>query len=348
MGAGRDAPDPDTLASVRIGVTGPARTQAGRELLSAVQLAVDEANAAGGYRGLPFEVVFRPNDGPWGVVARQVVHLAADDDVWVIVGALDGERAHAAELVVAKLWVPVMTPVGDHTVDYANVPWVFRGLPDDLSQVEALLDLAGLREWHRLVLVSEIWRDAEQAARRLQRRVAARGLELVFHHRYETYRPGADLERFAGIEADALVLWGRPDSALPVIRRLRGLGVDLPMLLPSLLTVPEVADCAELGEALAAAPYDLGASRHDLVAFRRTWLERCGFEPSYVAALAYDMTRLALDALGRSGLNRARLRDQLAAGGFDGLTGPFTFSSLGGRLQEPVPMTVRRGQWVMP
>ena len=348
LGAGRDVPDPDTLASVRIGVTGPARSQSGRELLAAVQLAVDEANAAGGYRGLPFEVVFRPNDGPWGVVASQVVRLAAEDEVWVIVGALDGERAHAAELVVAKLWVPVITPVGDHTVDYANVPWVFRGMPDDLSQVEALLDLATQRQWRRLILISESWRDAEQGARRFQRRATGRGLELVRHHRYKTHRPEVSLERLAGIEADALVLWGRPASALPVMRRLRELGVDLPLLLPSLLTVPEVAACAELGEALAAAPYNLSSSRHDLAEFRHAWLARRGVQPSYVAVLAYDMTRLALDALGRSGLNRARLRDHLASGHFDGLTGPFRFSSLGGRLQSPVPMMVRRGQWVAP
>ena len=348
LGVGRELADPDSLATVRIGVTGPALTTSGRELVGAVQLAIDEANAGGGYRGIPFELVHRPNDGPWGVVAKQVVRLAAEDEVWVIIGTLDGERAHAAELVVAKLWVPVLTPVGDHTVDYANVPWVFRGLPDDLSQVEALLALAAERGWHRLVLVSEIWRDAEQAARRVRHRVAAHGIDVALHHRYETYRPEVDLERLASLEADALVLWGRPDSALPVLRRLRALGVDLPLLLPSLLAVPEVAACPVLGPALAAAPYDLDGTQPELAAFRQRWVAAHGEEPSYVAPLAYDMARFALQALGRTGLNRARLRDELAGGGFQGLTGPFNFNSLGGRRQLPVALAARRGRWQSP
>jgi len=348
LGAGREDPDPDTLSAVRIGVTGPAKTRPGQELLAGVQLAVDEANAAGGYRGVPFHIVFRPNDGPWGVVASQVVRLAAEDDVWLIIGALDGERAHAAELVVAKLWVPVITPAGDHTIDYANVPWVFRCVPDDLSQVEALLDLAADRGWQRLVLVSEIWRDAEQAARRFRRRAAERGLDLLLHHRFETYRPDHALERLVGLDIDAAVVWGRPFSALPVLRRLRALGVTGPLLLPSLLAVPEVAQLESVGHVLAVAPYDLASEEPALAAFRRRWSDRTGAEPSFVGVLAYDMTRLALTAMFRAGLNRARLRDELAGGDFDGLTGSFRFNSLGGRLQEPVPMTVRRGQWVVP
>lgn len=348
LGVGREEPDPDTLSSVRIGVTGPAKAVAGQELLAGVQLAIDEANAAGGYRGVPFEIVFRPNDGPWGVVASQVVRLAAEDDVWVIIGALDGERAHAAELVVAKLWVPVITPAGDHTIDYANVPWVFRCMPDDLSQVEALLDLAADRGWQRLVLISEIWRDAEQAAGRFRRRAAERGLDLVLHHRYDSYRPDQALQRLTELDIDAAVVWGRPFSALPVLRRLRALGMGQPFLLPSLLAVPDVAQMESLGPALAVAPYDLASEEPNLAAFRRRWCDRTGAEPSFIAAMAYDMARLALAAISRTGLNRPRLRDELAGGGFDGLTGPFRFNSLGGRLQDPVPMTVRDGRWVRP
>lgn len=348
LGAGREIADPDTLTTVRIGVTGPARSAGGRELLAGVQLAIDEANAAGGYGGLPYEVVFRPDDGPWGVVASQVVRLAAEDGVWLIIGALDGGRAHAAELVAAKLWVPVITPAGDHTIDYANVPWVFRAMPDDLSQVEALLDLAAEAGWQRLVLISETWRDAEQAAERFTRGAADRGLDLVLHHRYDSYQPEDGLQRLTELEVDAAVVWGRPFSALAVMDRLRALGMNQPLLLPSLLAVPAVAQLESLGHALAVAPYGLDSDSPGLVAFRRRWADR-GYEaPSHVGVLAYDMARFALNAMGRAGLNRARLRDELARGDFDGLTGPFTFNSLGGRLQRPVPVTARQGLWATP
>lgn len=348
LGAGREEPDPEHLTSVRIGVTGPADTPAGRELLAGVQTAVDEANAAGGYGGLPFEVVFRPDDGPWGVVARQVVNLAAEDEVWLIIGALDGERAHAVELVVAKLWVPVLTPAGDHTIDYANVPWVFRALPDDLSQVEALLDLAVERNWQRLVVISEIWRDAEQAATRFERRAAERGLTVVRRHRYETHHPKRGLDRLSGLDVDAAVVWGRPGSARIVLGHWRSLGQDAPFLLPSLLALPEVAGLEALNPAFAAAPYDLASPEPGLVAFRRQWTASFGMEPTYIAVLGYDMARFSLASLTRAGLNRARLRDELARGDFEGLSGPFHFNTLGGRTMVPVVMTARRGRWERP
>ncbi|MFH1571880.1 MAG: ABC transporter substrate-binding protein [Gemmatimonadota bacterium] len=345
LGAGRELADPDTLTAVRLGVTAPAGTAAGRELLEGVRLAVEEANAGGGYGGLPFAVVYRADDGPWGVVARQVADLSEQDSVWLIIGSLDGERAHAAELVAAKLWVPVITPAGDHTIDYANVPWVLRGMPDDLSQVELLLDAADRRGWRRLVVVSELWRDARQGADRLERRALERGFEVVLRHPYEPYRPAAEVDRVARAPADAVVVWGRPLSAVPLIRQLRDLGVAAPLLLPALLAVPEVAALDGIGPALVAAPYDLDPGPGELSTFCRRWRERTGAEPSYLGVLAYDLTRYALAAVRRAGLNRARIRDALTAGGFEGLSGPFAFNSLGGRLRAPVLMAARDGLW---
>ena len=84
-GPGREQEAPDTLSVVRIGLTGPEKSRAGRHLRRGVALALEEANAAGGYRGLPYQVVFRPDDGPWGAVAQQAVHLAYQDQVWAII-----------------------------------------------------------------------------------------------------------------------------------------------------------------------------------------------------------------------------------------------------------------------
>jgi ABC-type branched-subunit amino acid transport system substrate-binding protein len=346
LGPTRELPEPDHLEAIRIGVTGPSVGRPGGELLAGVQLAVDEANAGGGYRGLPYEVVFRPDDGPWGVVARQVVRLASEDEVWVIIGSLDGERAHAAELVAAKLWVPVIATASDYTIDYANVPWVFRILPDDLSQVTTLLDAAGAREWRRLGVVAEDWRDARQGARLFERRARQRGMEVVVHSRYDTYRPREGLDELAETDVDALCVWGRPGSAVDLIPALRRTGATWPLLLPTSLAVREIASLELLGDAVVAAPYDLSCQSAPLAAFRDRWRDHTGEDPGYMAPLAYDAACQAIAAIQRAGLNRARIRDELMAGTFVGLTGPFPYSSLGGRQRQPVPMGVADAGWV--
>jgi branched-chain amino acid transport system substrate-binding protein len=60
-GAARDIPDPTSLTEVRIGFLGPIAKQAdqvfGLRMLHGAQLAIDEANAHGGYGGKPFRLM---------------------------------------------------------------------------------------------------------------------------------------------------------------------------------------------------------------------------------------------------------------------------------------------------
>lgn len=336
-GPGRELAVLDTLSAVRLGLLGPAQSAAGLQLQLGVRAAVAAANAAGGYQGLPFAVAFRPDDGPWGVVAGQVVRLAQEDQVWAIIGGLDGERAHAAELVAAKLWVPVLSPAaGDRTIDYANVPWMFRCLPDDRSQADSLASLCARQGWRRLGVAVEANRDGHVAGERLLEAARACSLSLALQLEYAPNDPAAAAERLSSCGAQALVLWGRPATALPLLTRLREGGCPLPVLAPGLLALPEVAQDETLGPLIVAAPADLSVATPPAL----------GEHPSYVALFAYDTTQLVIAALRRSGLNRARLRDTLAALPFTGLTGRLSFNSLGGRRAGPVLMQARQGQWV--
>lgn len=335
-GPGRELPGPDTLSAVRLGLLGPAQSAAGQELQLGVRAAVEEANAAG--QGLPFVVIFRPDDGPWGVVASQVVRLAQEDQVWAVIAGLDGERAHAAELVAAKLWVPVLSPAaGDRTIDYANVPWMFRCLPDDRAQADTLARLCVRQGWQRLGVATEATRDGRIAAERLQEAVRACSLSLVLQVEYAPADPEAAALCLARAGAQALIIWGRPATALPLLIHLRQDGCVLPALGPALLALPEVAARGEvLGELIVAAPADLSVPAPPAL----------GDQPSYIALFAYDTTQLLIAALRRSGLNRARLRDELSGLTHTGLTGPFSFNSLGGRREGPVLMVARQGRWV--
>lgn len=336
-GPGRELAVPDTLSTVRLGLLGPAQSAAGLQLQLGVRAAVAAANAAGGYQGLPFVVAFRPDDGPWGVVAAQVVRLAQEDQVWAIIGGLDGERAHAAELVAAKLWVPVLSPAaGDRTIDYANVPWMFRCLPDDRSQADSLASLCARQGWRRLGIAVEANRDGHVAGERLLEAARACSLSLALQFEYAPNDPAAAAERLASSGAQALVLWGRPGTALPLLARLRERGCRLPVLAPGLLALPEVARDETLGPLIVAAPADLSVATPPAL----------GEHPSYIALFAYDTTQLVIAALRRSGLNRARLRDTLAELHFSGLTGDLYFNSLGGRRAGPVLMRAEKGQWV--
>jgi branched-chain amino acid transport system substrate-binding protein len=155
------------------------------------------------------------------------------------------------------------------------------------------------------------------------------------------------MPRLLRSSADALIVWGRPSSAVGLIFRLRKAGVQVPVLVPGILVLPEVAARgAALGEMIGAAPLDLGAETPPVRDFVARFRRQAGMEPSYVAAYAYDAARLVLDAIERAGLNRVRIRDELARGRYRGLAGEFVFNSLGGRREAAVLMGIRDGVWI--
>jgi len=346
-GPGRELPDPVGLTSVRIGVLAPAKNAEGLQMSTAIRIALEETNRGGGYKGIPYEMVFRPDDGPWGMAAKQVVDLAYEDKVWAIIGGLDGQRAHLAELVVSKAWVPVLTPsASDMSIDYANVPWVFRCMPDDSRQGELLLDYVRRQGYRRLVVLTEAQRDGYTGFRRLREAAARNDIRLDAHLQYPTGSPAEVIPRLAGTDSDALIVWGSPVPSLDLLRAIRAAGIRVPVLGPSTIASAEItADSEWIGDLVVAAPYDLSRQNPELLRFNARFRELTGMAPTATALLSYDAAVLLTRAVGTAGLNRMRIRDELARTSHDGIVGKTEFNSLRGNIREPVLLTFKNGRW---
>lgn len=329
------------VESIRIGVLGPRRDAAGDRLAAAVAIAIDEANERGGYEGSPYEMMFRPDDGPWGTGAKQLAVLAFEDSVCAIVGGLEGGDAHVAELATAKLWVPFVTPTAsDLTIDYANVPWVFRIFPRDDLQARILIDYVRKRELRRLLVLVEANREGRTGRRRLERAAERGGFEIWGIEEYERH----ETKRVRARNADALLIWGSQDAAIELIRSARIGGFDGPVLLAASALGPEMISAPEkLGELIVAAPYDLGRSwPADL---ERAFRSRTGSPLDPVGIFAYDAARMVISAIERGGPSRAAIRSALASQAHEGLAGTYRFDGLGGASLAPILCTLQKDRW---
>jgi branched-chain amino acid transport system substrate-binding protein len=122
-GAGRDLPEPKDLTEVRIGFFGPIEHNPesvfGLRMLHGAQLAVEEANARGGYGGKPFKLMLhndydnwqaktvygddRPTDPTiWGSASNEAVKMVYDDQDWAIFGSISSESTHIILRVALK------------------------------------------------------------------------------------------------------------------------------------------------------------------------------------------------------------------------------------------------------
>src|SRR5208282_2776833 len=105
-GAARDVPDPDLngLSEIRIGFLGPLYGRSdddpdqarGNRMLHGAQLAIDEANAAGGYCGKPFKLMLHNDAATWGASSNEVVKMVYDEKVWAMFGSINSDSTHIA------------------------------------------------------------------------------------------------------------------------------------------------------------------------------------------------------------------------------------------------------------
>jgi len=347
LGPGREKPEPEGLKSVKIGFLGPIQPTVsvaiggasheevlGIKMLQGMQLAFEEANARGGYRGrIPYELVVRNDNGLWGSSGNEIIHLAYNEKVWAILGGIDGANSHIAIRVALKAEVPWMnTGDTDPTFTETKIPWVFRVISDDRQMCYLLCDyafqklglkrVAGLRASNRYGRVNiDEFRDG---SRRLGYPLLA---ELQYKVGDTDFTP--QLERIKSLNVDGVVTYGdAPESAL-ILKQMREMGMTKQVFLASDRIVSE--EFLQIvgqnpGPVVAGYPYDPTRDDRKLHEFRKAFRERFNEEPEQYAAHGYDGACMLIEAIEKAGLNRALIRDALAEiKRYHGVTGEIVF-----------------------
>jgi branched-chain amino acid transport system substrate-binding protein len=352
-GAGRDLPEPKDLTEVRIGFFGPIEHNPdsvfGLRMLHGAQLAVDEANARGGYGGKPFRLMLhndydnwqakavygddRPTDPAiWGSASNEVVKMVYDDQDWAIFGSISSESTHIALRVALRAEIAIVNSAStDPTIPETYIPWYFTDLQDDrvqcLTLARRIFTELGLKRVAILRVNNRYGRfgviKLRDAARRL-------GHPIVIEQKY---LPGdADfshqLKVIQDSRTDAIVLWADENETAEILKQMQTLGMKQRVfgayrtLGPGLLA--EARAAAEGFEAVF--PYDPTRNDAAWLDFNRRFDDRFHEKPEQFASLAFDAMNALLDSICRAGLNRARIHDALAnIEKYDGVTGPMVF-----------------------
>jgi branched-chain amino acid transport system substrate-binding protein len=282
-----------------------------------IVLALEEANAAGGYHERPFKLIERDDHGPWGASSNEMVKLAYDDHVWLVFGSAEASSIHIALRVALKIGMPmVSTGCSDPTVTETNIPWVIRTFPDDRQNVYRLASFIYGGEGRRRVAVVRVndkygrmgIGEFMEASRRLGR---ASPLEIRFLPGDSDFHE--QLAKVAESGADAVYFLGGVEEGGRFAKQLRESGSTLPLYGHDLLVSPrflELAGPAAEG-AVLATPFDPRREDAPFVAFRDRFTARFQRTPDAFALYGFDGARIAVAAIRKAGLNRPRIRDAL-------------------------------------
>ena len=309
-----DEPAPSDINEVLIGYFGPTDPSApqGIEMWCAASLAIEQANLAGGYKGLPFRLVPAWANDPWGSGVKQVVRMVYLDRVWAIIGGIDGPSTHLAEQVVAKAQLTLLSPGStDRTANLANVPWMFSCLsPDSLQARPLARAIAAYVRRRPFVLVSAVDHDSQLFAVELSKSLRGQHIAPAFHFQFKPDEKNlADLaEKVINVQPDAVVLIADSQQSARLTSIMRKRGLQAPIFGGPCMGKRDFAEKAGNDAEGTIFPllYLPGENSED---FERTFTARFGNRPDYLAAHTYDAVNLMIAAIRKAGLDRTAIRD---------------------------------------
>lgn len=295
----------------------------------AAELALEHANAKGGFKGLPFELITKSCDGPWGIGSKQTVDLIYEDQVSLLVTALDGRNAHLAEQVAAKSHVVMLsTQSSDPTLSRAYVPWYFRLVPDDRQQAEVLAEeIYENRKFKKVALISLDRYDGEKSVEAMVN--LSKEKELAEPEIFI----GFDIQQFEEFRSqnwEAVVLAGFSKDAPEIIKKIRSANDQIKIYtFLNVFTFMNEFRPLLMQHVEMVKPLNIEENRW--LTFEKDYQSKFGINPSPTLSYVYDGIMLSIQAIMKFGPNQEDIRVGFKKAEFVGVTGKVEFGKLGNR-----------------
>jgi len=364
----REEPERTGVETVSIGFLGPIKAPGkasavpgyevpyGQAMLRGCQLAIEQANAAGGYQGKPFVLKVHNDSGLWGATSNEVSKMAYDENCVAFLGSINGANTHIALRVALKIEIPMINSADtDPTLTETRIPWLMRVNPDDRHLSYGLAErIFRVLRYRRVAVL----RANEDYCRRavVEFRDTARRLGYPIHMEKRFVLGTRDfsphLNDIKRAQVECVAMWGEPDDVGRAVKQMRQMGMQQPIFTGHRIIDPRFPQAA--GDAaegvVAASQWDPTRDDPKLKAFLQAYEKRFDMPADTWAAHAYDGMQLVIKAIGKAGLNRARIMDSLVQDytlkTYQGVTGTIKFDHV---LNDIGPVWLARfegGKWV--
>ena len=337
-GAAADVPTlkPADVSEVAIGFLGPIYQHKdialGTAMLNGAQMAIDEANARGGYGGKPFHLKIHNDGATWGAASNEIVKMEYDEKVWAMLGSISGDTTHIALRVSLKSELPIVNCAStDPTIPETIIPWSLITIQDDREQSYTLArriytDL-GYKRVGLLRVNERYGRFGVIKFRDASRRL---GHPLVIEQKF---MPGdtsftRELQVINDSRVDAIVLWADAAAAGTILKQMQQMGMKQPVFGAwRVLGDALFANAGKAAEGLEVVyPYNPDRDDPLWLDFQKRFTARYQANVDSFSALGFDTMNILLDAICRAGLNRGLIRDALySLETYKGVTGEMVF-----------------------
>ncbi len=362
----RDYREIEQTETVNIGFLGPVQdnnpeSAYGVAMLHGARLAIEQANARGGYRPAGaqkaklYELKEHHDSILWGASSIEAVKMVFDEHVVGVLGAVDGASTHIMLRVALKLEFPIVdSATTDPTVTETRIQWMLHNFPDDRQQGYTLANTV-FKDYKlkRIGIIRTQSRYARIGVEKFFDQAKRMGrvpvLEVKFERGDKDF--GTQLRMLQNARLDGVVIWGEVPDAARFLKQMRAMGMKQPVFGPSRLCYPQMIEEAGLAAEGLVTTAVIDPTRTDpkWVKFRDDYRAKFNQEPDAYAAYAYDGINLLIAAVEKAGLNRGLIMDALRerrGQDYEGVAGRARFDQTLNNIAPLILTRIEAGKFV--
>jgi branched-chain amino acid transport system substrate-binding protein len=322
-----------------------------------LEMAAEEANAAGGVNGRRLRLVRFDDRGSVDEGRMVAQRIAADPDIVAVIGHLQSYVTVPAAGIYDLSGLVLVAPTStDPELTSLSYKRVFRTTFTDKAIGRQLAQFAGRRGLRRVAIYYIRNTYGRELANAFEERANEIGVTVVGRRSYDpsdevtprTFDP--IVSQWKTLEMDAIFLAGEVPSAAVFIAKAREAGLKAPILGGDAMSSPALMTAS----GRAAEGTIVGASFHpdeprtEVRRFTESFRKRYGAPPDAGSAVGYDAVRLLVHAMQQA---HSSVPDEIAAAlhelrDWPGVTGTFTFDEDGDVVgKHLVKLVVRNGRF---
>jgi len=301
---------------IKIGVISPLTGEIaaiGENVKTAIEVARDEVNAAGGVNGRMIELVVEDGkcDGqPGANAASKLVNV---DKVIAIIGAGCSSETLAAAPIVDQAKVPMVSSISTNPKITGISPYVLRFVPSDAYQgkvgAEYAVETLGKKKIALLSCLSDWCTGLHDV---FKSRAEALGATIVADERNQQddrdFR--TEITKIKAAKPDLVYVPEYPEATIVILRQMKELGLSVQLLGADGWSDPKIP--TELGAVADGARYTEPASTKLPDAFVAEMNKRTGGQEIHsYAARAYDILHAMVQIMTTVGTDSTAIKDAL-------------------------------------
>ncbi len=340
--------------TVKIGFNAPLTGFAaadGKSALTGAELAVDQANAAGGINGKKLELVVYDDQAKADQMVPIANKLIGQDKVKIAVSGSYSGPTRAAAGIFQNAGIPYISAYAVHPDITRAGDYVFRTSFVGQVQGRAGAKLVGADLGKKRVVLITLQNDfGKSLAAGFKEKAGDYGISVINEYQYsiKDRQFGAIVAKVKADKPEAIYATGYFFTAGPLVSQLRAGGVTATVIgQEGSDTDKFIAIAGKAAEGvIITTSLDRDSTSPETRDFIAAFEERAGFGADMVAASAHTAIKVAVAAMRRAGSDDPKaIRDAIAATKLSASTGDISFNSLGEVRKAVQVQVVKGGKW---